>query len=264
MYGKQQGWTGLSLVLVLWGVLLSLHLVFARQVMLEQKVFTLAGQAREAAIHAESGLQYAFFSLRNGHGLEIPDDETEIKTLSHRHKRITAKGYSQDKKMSVVQTFDVTWQPFLQKIPPQTVWIYEKDPPWIWAEADPKLHALSSGFIEHKNCQRIFNTALILVEGDCILRQNLGSVNAPVLLLIIEGDVTLAKGVKLFGLLGFFSATARRLRLDADAEIYGAVVSAGKLTGDFSHQVVWDKQSISKIQQFGQWFRVAGTWQQNP
>ena len=61
----------LSCVLVLWSILFSVHVMLTRQVMLEKKVFTLAQQAVEAQIAAESALQQAFYALRHEKELRV-------------------------------------------------------------------------------------------------------------------------------------------------------------------------------------------------
>lgn len=102
--------------------------------------------------------------------------------------------------------------------------------------------------IQQANCSGIGSGALYWVTGDCTLSGTIGSVDSPVTL-ITTGNVTLAAGTNLHGLLYLRGSSAKTLTGPTSGTrptIRGAVVSEGAFTGRNEFNLAYDVNVLRK------------------
>jgi hypothetical protein len=112
---------------------------------------------------------------------------------------------------------------------------------------------------------------IIWVEGDLTLDANIGTTDAPVLLIVNSDTLTLGSGVQIIGFV-YMAGAASTINLPAGTlapSIAGALVTEGSLTASYAaapapgqeFTILYDPVSLNLLRTtYGSWVRVVGSW----
>jgi len=113
------------------------------------------------------------------------------------------------------------------------------------------------------------SSGLIWVTGACSISTSVGSFDAPVLIVVQDGAVSITCGGEIFGMLFVFSssgysATATNVHLAGGTTFYGAIMTNTKIDlGNGTYKMRFDKNALENIQRnpSGRALsRVPGSW----
>ncbi len=268
---KNQGIAALSVMLALSAILVVSQIAWFTLLQTESSATRLAVSHIEAKIAAESGLHQALHQLRaQTHMLHRPLSsqqpiyQVQAQVLSENKLSLHATGWSTDRRAQFHQMLDLVWRPFLvEKINHEYVQLPLQKWPWLWPFPTIKMHACASGFVCVPDCQQLPKQApYLLVQGDCYLRESLGSVTHPVLLWVLDGALDIGDHVTITGIIGMLTTENQKASIEfaPNARIIGALVTpAIRGNQDMSH-LFFQSAVVASVQQFGQWFIERGSW----
>lgn len=114
------------------------------------------------------------------------------------------------------------------------------------------------------------SVGLIWIDGQCILNAGniVGSVDAPVILIVSDGGIKMNSGAQIFGILFSFTkpagAAVFEIDMTGNARVFGAVISnhpLGHAKG--TYKAMYDKSVLKSIEQHPAFMRVGrvpGSW----
>lgn len=109
------------------------------------------------------------------------------------------------------------------------------------------------------------STGLYWVEGDCIINTDVGTISAPVVLVVENGNLTFQTNDELFGLVYFKNIATVTVRGVGSAvirsTIYGAIVSDNNLNGRDQFSLVHSVEALRRAGfRAGSFVKLPGSW----
>lgn len=265
-HSQQRGWAVLALLSLLLLMLTLGHLMLLTQAQQQIQLQKMMRGDYQAQAAAYSGLNHALVVLQKNRSEDItplhhvaPTYHVQFDWISKKHVQLTAQGWSARNENQSTQRIEAIWHSFLKKPLERGFSLFDNDnSPWAWSNKR-MTEVYPTGFMYRHDCHALHGL-LILVQGHCLLTQDLGQATQPVLLLVVGGDLVLEHSSRVYGVAGVFSHTPVRIQIPQAAQWIGAIASQVRVDASEYRGLIFSKDIVEQVQRFGQWSWVNGSW----